>query len=162
VNLKRQAEWKRRVRRRFKHSFKGTLRDIQQKNQEALDLIESKHYMERRKELERHTAEVVCMEERMASVAREIARVRLEISKTASYGTRFMMTATMEQGFMMGAANLKDIGPYIIEHLTALIRREFAQIDFTRMKPVVPDTQPGKDWRPSWVLDSQDNNHRTY
>jgi hypothetical protein len=83
-------------------------------------------------------------------LANEIARVRLDFGP-ARYGARFTMQVSMDENFMGNARDLKEVGPYVIEMLTMKIRREFAQIDFGRVKPVMPATRSDA---PVWRIES--------
>ena len=44
----------------------------------------------------------------------------------------------MDERFMMYVHDLKDISGYILDVLTMKIKREFHQIDFSRVKPIQP------------------------
>lgn len=110
-----------------------------------------KRAADRVRELQRfHAEELQKRDELGGKLASEIARVRLEYGPV-SYGLRYQMHVAMDQTFMMNAQSLKDLGPYIIEVLMAKIKREFAQIDFTRAKPEF-NTRIG---RPVYRFDSE-------
>lgn len=90
------------------------------------------------------------IEQRAEQLTSEIARVRLECGPS-HYGARFMMYVTMDEKFMLNARDLKEMGPYVVKRLVCSIEREFAQIDFTRMKPIIPGSPYEK---PHYRIDS--------
>jgi hypothetical protein len=75
---------------------------------------------------------------RAAKVADEIARIRLEYSPTTRFGGRFTLWCSFEETMIRQMRDIKEMGPYILDMLTMKIRREFANIDFARVNPVMP------------------------
>jgi hypothetical protein len=91
-------------------------------------------------------------EEAFARVADDVMRVRLEFGPT-QFSTRFMLSAVMDESYMQHAASLKDMGPYIIQVLSAKLAREFSQIDFCRAKPIEPRCREEQKY-PRYQIDS--------
>lgn len=150
-------KWKRSARHRFKVAYKRTLKIEREKFQKQIDALKDQQAQALRDIRNAWARDVEQEREKAATIAMEIARVRLEVTPTSSFTTRFMMTTILDQHFMLNAQNLKEIGPYVVKMLVALITREFAQIDFTRLKPVVPDRPPGRNYVPTLRMDSHDD-----
>jgi hypothetical protein len=91
-------------------------------------------------------------------LANEILRIRLEFSRK-NFGNRFTLYVTFEEQFMLQARDLKDMSAYIIDMLCAKLKREFYQIDFTRMKPVVPSWGQRGDESQVFRIDTKDEPH---
>lgn len=149
-------QWKRSVLHRFRSSFKRSLAVEREKYEKALDELKEKHKVELQRVRDSYRLEINGQDEQATRLAREISRIRLEFGPE-QYGMRFQMYVTMDERFMLNVQNLKDMGPYIIDKLTLLIKREFAQIDFTRMKPVVPRSyDEARRFPPRWYADTKE------
>lgn len=133
-------KWKRATRRRFRASYKRTLQVEREKMQKQIDDLNDQHARQVR--ALRDEAARVLHEERGKSVAlaKEVARIRFEYGPE-QFGTRFTVYATMCERFIMYSRDLKEHMSYIVELLMHMVKKEFAQIDFSRVKPV--DPRPG-------------------
>ena len=135
--------WKRSARHRFKVSYKRTLQVEQVRMQKRIDDLKAQHA----KQVAEMGANYVRLieQERLKAeaVAREVMRIRLECGPQ-KYGTRFTMYATMDEQFVLNSRDLKTHAEYIIKLLSAMIQREFQQIDFSRIKPIDPGPTPSK------------------
>ena len=92
--------------------------------------------------------------EAFARVADDVMRVRLEFGPT-QFGCRYLLSAQMDESYMMYAANLMETGSYIIQILAAKIAREFSQIDFSRAKPIEPRSREEYKY-PRWEVGGYD------
>lgn len=142
-----------RIHHRLRKNYRAARVRDKAKFEADLALAVEQHEKERRMLADNYNRLVT--EERAcgAKLAKEIARVRLEYGP-ANYGQRFTLYATMDANFMRHARDLKEMSSYIIDHLAAMIKKEFYQIDFTRMKPVIPATYEEARQGPRFYIDS--------
>lgn len=133
-------KWKRAARHRFKAAYKRTLQIERAKMKKQIEALKDEH-RRRILSIQDQMAHAIHTErEKSVALAREVARVRMEFGPE-QFGTRFTLYATMGERFVMHSRDLKDHMAYIVEVLASMIKREFSQIDFSRVKPI--DPRPG-------------------
>lgn len=71
----------------------------------------------------------------VAKLAKEILRLKLEWGP-GRFGSRFTIYARLSEQFVLNTRDLKEFGPFVVDKLAMLVKREFAQIDFARAQPV--------------------------
>lgn len=146
-------KWKRATRRRFKMSYRRSLKQVEERYEKTIEELNERRAAHERALRVQHAREIEHERAKAGALAREIARVRLEVGPK-QYTTRFTLYATLDESFMLGARNLKDMMPYVIKVLVAMMEREFAQVDFNRLKPIDPGPRPTK--YPTFRVDSDD------
>ena len=155
MNKKQAAAWKKAARRRFKNSYRRTLAVMREEFEAklAVERQKTENYMKTRAIEQRQHEDRVQAD--AARLANEIARIRMEFGPQ-KYGTRFQMYVTMDETFMMNAQDLRTFAPYIVDKLSALIKREFSTIDFARVQPIVPKLPPLGAYYPRFAIDTRD------
>lgn len=133
-------KWKRAARHRFKVAYKRTLQIERTKMQKRIDDLKDQHARQVRDMGTNYTRLIEEERAKGVALAREVARIRMEYGPE-QFGTRFTLYATMGERFVMYSQDLKTHMSYIVEVLAEMIKREFNQIDFSRVKPI--DPRPG-------------------
>ena len=146
----RRAASMRSTRRRLRASYR------QQVRLEVAAIAEQLHRVyegKARAERDRASSAIAEAETRLSKVSAEVVRLSLEYGPH-QFGSRYTLYATMSQSLMERGYNLKEIAGYIIENLSARLRHEFAQIDFSRIKPArfEPDEQGRPGRYPVWKV----------
>jgi hypothetical protein len=146
----KQALAIRATRRRLRASYHRQVRI------EVADIAEQLHRAydgKARAERDRASLGIREAEDKLAKVSAEVLRLRLEYGPD-DWGSRYTLFATMRQSFIERTHNLKEIAGYIIENLSHRLRAEFAQVDFSRVKPVRfdPDLKGNRDRFPVWEI----------
>jgi hypothetical protein len=72
-----------------------------------------------------------------------VTRVKLEFGPM-KFGSQWTMYATMSDTFVRNSGDLKDYAEVVIRQLSAMIVREFKQIDFSRIKPIDVGPDPSR------------------
>lgn len=145
-----------RIHHRLRKNYRAALKREKAKMTLALDAAKEEHERQRKMLSDNYNRLSREQQEAGTKLAAQIARVRLEYGR-ANYGQRFTLYATMDEKFMIHATDLKEHAAYIIDYLAAMIKREFHQIDFTRMKPVVPRSFEEAKQGPRFYIDSSES-----
>lgn len=142
-----------RIHRRLRKNYRAARARDKQAFEEDLTLAKMKFEKDRQALAANYARDLEVERAAAVKLAKEIARVRLEYGGH-EFGRRFTLFATMDANFMTHARDLKDMSAYIIDNLAHMIKREFGQIDFTRMKPVVPRSYEEAKQGPKFYIDS--------
>ena len=144
--------WKRNARKRLRARYRGSLKQAQAQHQAALDALRQEHKAALKRQQDYFDQIRREDEIKYEALVKEVAQVRLEWGPQR-FGSRFMLYVRMDESFIHGIRDLKTHGPYVVDKLAMLIKREFAQIDFSRIKPITPKFPPGRDYFPTFVFD---------
>ncbi len=155
MNKKQAAAWRKATRRRFKNSYRQSLKVARDKFNDRLVAILAEHKAElKTRDIQRRQFEERVQED-ATKLAHEIARIRLEFGPQR-FGTRFQMYVTMDEAFMLNAQDLKTYSGFIVDKLSMLIKREFATIDFARAQVLVPKLADMQNRYPTFYIDTRD------
>lgn len=145
-------KWKRNARRRLRAGYRGSLRQEQERFQQEAAILKAEYDRKLKQQQDRFDLIRAQDEDKYNGLVKEIAQIRLEWGPQ-KFGSRFSLYVRMDESFIHGVRDLKEYGPYVVDRLAMLIKREFSQIDFCRVKPIEPRYPPRGEWYPAFTIE---------